>query len=171
MTTTAPIVSDLLLTDTFLIKGRVEGKYTRLGQMLDEYRRYFIKVRDATLVDLGTRDRIHTPLLQVNVEEILVAHELINLAGDPTAARLAQEGVVYQKVRVFYTGGLNIEVAGEIRPGSYENTDRATRRFFVVRNPKIKGLEIDGDQDLKLLMDMQYAILNKARLSYVYDFN
>ena len=43
------IVSDLLLTDAFLIKGQIENKYTRLSQVLDEYRKFFIRVRDATL--------------------------------------------------------------------------------------------------------------------------
>ena len=165
------IVSDLFLTDCFLIKGRIENKYCRLSQMLDEHRKYFLRVRDATLIDLGTRDHIQTPLLQVNVDEILVAHELIDAAGDATAARLAQPGLVYQKVRVFYTGNLNVEIAGEIKAGSYEITDRDSRRFFVMKSPQVRGMDFDGDKDMKLLKDMPYAILNKTRLSYVYDFN
>ena len=128
------IVSDLLLTDAFLIKGQVENKYTRLSQLLDEYRKYFLVVRDATLVDLNTRDRITTPLLHVNVDEILLAHELIETAGDPLAARLADE-VQTQRVRAFYTGNLNVEIAGDVRPGSYEADDRSTRRFFVMQRP------------------------------------
>ncbi|TAJ24713.1 MAG: hypothetical protein EPO68_01155 [Planctomycetota bacterium] len=165
------IVSDLLLTDCFLIKGRIENKYMRLSQMLDEHRKYFLRVRDATLVDLGTRDRIQTPLLHVNIEEVLLAHELVDAAGDPVRSRLAQDGEKWQKVRVFYTGGLNVEIAGEVRPGSYEITDRSSRRYFVMTSPKVRGMDFAGDKDLELLGKMQYAILNKARVSYVYDFN
>ena len=33
------IVSDLLLTDAFLIKGQVENKYTRLSQLLERVER------------------------------------------------------------------------------------------------------------------------------------
>jgi hypothetical protein len=54
---TLTIVSDLFLTDSFLIKGEVERKYNRLSQMLDEHRKYFLKVRNATLVDLWSADR------------------------------------------------------------------------------------------------------------------
>ncbi len=165
------IVSDLLLTDAFMIKGQVENKYTRLSQLLDEYRKFFIRVKDATLIDLNSRDRIQTPLLHVNVDEILLAHELIETAGDPHAARLASDGIKYQRVRVFYTGNLNIELAGLVRPGSYEADDRSTRRFFVMRKPDVRGMKIDGDRDLELLKGLSYAILNKTRLSYVYDFN
>jgi len=165
------IVSDLFLTDAFLIKGRVADKYTRLSQLLDEHRKYFLKIEDATMVDLVTRDRIQTPLLHMNVDEILLAHELIVTAGDPHAARMAQEGDVLNSVRAFYTGNLNLEVAGDVRPGCYEATDRKTRRFFVMQNPRISGLDLDGDDDLSLLTDLPYAVLNKTRLSYLYDFN
>ena len=167
------IVSDVLLTDAFLIKGQVENKYTRLSQLLDEYRKFFIRVRDATLVDLNSRDRIHTPLLHINLDEILFAHELIDEAGDPHQKQLATPAAeqVFHRVRVFYTGNLNVEVAGEVRPGSYEADDRSSRRFFVMNKPEVRGMKLEGDRDLELLKGLSYAILNKTRLSYVYDFN
>ena len=100
------IVSDLLLTDSFLIKGNIENKYTRLSQVLDETRRYFVKVRDATLIDLNSCERIQTPLLHVNVDEILLAHEFLDSGGDQAARELAKNQPTH-RVRVFYTGNLN----------------------------------------------------------------
>ena len=164
------IVSDLLLTDSFLIKGNVENKYTRLSQILDEHRKYFLKVRDATLIDLNSCERITTPLLHVNVDEILLGHEFLDRGGDTQLKELAKNQALH-RVRVFYTGALNIELGGEVRPGSYEADDRSTRRFFSMRNPVIRGFNDKGDQDLKLLTKLPYAILNKLRLSYIYDFN
>ncbi len=166
------LCTDLFLTDAFLIKGNVENKYTRLSKLLDEHRKTFVRVRDVTLIDLKSRERIQTPLLHMNVDEILMAHEYLDEAGDHARAELAreQEGTL-QRVRVFYTGNLNVEIAGSIRPGSYEVSDKATRRFFVMRDPKMRGFKDKGDKDLKQLIEMPYAILNKARLSYIYDFN
>ena len=165
------IVSDLLLTDAFLIKGQVENKYARLSQMLDEYRRYFLKVRDATLIDLGTRDRIETPLVHVNVDEILIAHEFLDSTTDPMIAKLAaDQEQATRRVRLFYTGNLNVELAGEVRPGSYEVDDRSTRRFFVMTKPEVRGMDLSGDRDLETLGKLDYAILNQTRLSYIYDF-
>jgi hypothetical protein len=164
------IVSDLLLTDSFLIKGNVENKYTRLSQILDEHRKYFLKVRDATLIDLNSCERITTPLLHVNVDEILLGHEFLDSGGDQQLKELAKNQALH-RVRVFYTGALNIEIGGEVRPGSYEADDRSTRRFFSMRNPVVRGFNDKGDQDLKLLSKLPYAILNKLRLSYIYDFN
>ncbi len=164
------IVSDMFLTDSFLIKGEVERKYNRLSQMLDEHRKYFIKVRNATLVDLNTCDRIVTPLLHVNMDEILLAHEFLDSSSDAAFAEL-YKNVNFSKVRVFFTGHLNVEVGGEVRPGSYEVDDRATRRFFVMRNPAVRGFNARDDKDLAQLKDLPYVIVNKTRLSYIYDFN
>lgn len=164
------IVTDLFLTDSFLIKGEVERKYARLSHMLDEHRKYFIKVRNATLVDLNTCDRIQTPLVHVNMDEILLAHEFLDSATDAQQSELYR-GQKYNKVRVFFTGHLNVEVGGEVRPGAYECDDRATRRFFVMRNPVLRGFKSHDDKDLDLITKLDYAILNKTRLSYIYDFN
>lgn len=164
------IVSDLFLTDSFLIKGEVENKYTRLSQILDEHRRYFIKVRNATLIDLNTCDRISTPLLHMNMDEILVAHEFLDTAGDMAQADLYRNQKL-QRIRVFFTGMLNLEVAGETRPGAYEVSDAATRRFFVMRNPVVRGFKTHGDKELGKLLGLSYLIVNKSRLSYIYDFN
>lgn len=164
------IVTDLFLTDTFLIKGTVENKYTRLSKMLDEHRKYFLRIRDVTLTDLNSCEEIHTPLLHMNIEEILLAHEFVDDAGDGTRADLAKTQFV-QRVRAFYTGPLNIELAGEIRPNAYEISDKATRRFFVMRNPKLRGFDAKSNSSLEQLLNLPYAILNKERLSYIYDFN
>jgi hypothetical protein len=164
------IVSDLFLTDSFLIKGEIENKYTRLSSLLDEHRRYFLKVRNATLVDLNTCDRITTPVLHVNMDEILLAHEFLDTANDPRQAELFKNQK-FNKVRVFFTGHLNLEVGGEVRPNSYEVDDRATRRFFAMRNPVLRGFNTRDDEDLTLLTKMSYVIVNKTRLSYIYDFN
>ena len=164
------IVSDLFLTDSFLIKGEIENKYTRLSQMLDEHRRYFVKVRNATLVDLNTCDRISTPLLHVNVDEILIAHEFLDSANDAAHAELYKNQKL-NRIRTFFTGHLNIEVGGEVRPGAYEVDDRASRRFFVMQRPVIRGFNAHEDQDLGLVKDLSYVIINKMRLSYIYDFN
>lgn len=164
------LCSDLFLTDAFLIKGNVEHKYTRLSKLLDEHRKTFLRVRDCTLIDLNSREQIKTPLLHMNLDEVLVAHEFLDEAGDGSRAALGKEQDV-QKVRVFYTGNLNIEIGGFIRPNAYEVTDKATRRFFVMRDPKLRGFKDHGDQDLKKMLDLPYVIINKSRLSYVYDFN
>ena len=40
-----------------------------------------------------------------------------------------------------------------------------------MRSPEVRGMKIEGDRDFELLKGLCYAILNKTRLSYIYDFN
>ena len=170
--TVITLCSDIFLTDAFLIKGNVEHKYTRLSKLLDEHRKTFLRIRDVTLIDLNSRERIQTPLLHMNVDEVLLAHEYLDEAGDANRPQLAAEQQDNLKnVRVFYTGNLNIEVGGAIQPNSYEAADPTSRRFFVMRKPKFRGFKDHGDQDLAGLHGLPYVILNKIRLSYIYDFN
>ena len=84
------LTTDLFLTDCFLVKGTVENKYTRLSRLLDGHRKSFLRVRDVTLIDLVSRERIQTPLLHMNLDEILMAHEFLDEAGDEAAANLAR---------------------------------------------------------------------------------
>ena len=108
----------------------------------------------------------------MNVDEILVAHEFLDSTTDPTIAKLAAERPSrLSRVRVFYTGNLNVEVAGNVRPNSYEVDDQNTRRFFVMTDPEVRGMNLDGDQDLETLTKLDWVILNKSRLSYIYDFS
>ncbi|MBI3819361.1 MAG: hypothetical protein HY286_11760 [Planctomycetes bacterium] len=165
------IVTDLLLTDAFLIKGSVDNKTKRLSDHLDQYRQNFISVREATLIDLRSRNEIRTPRILVNMERVVLAHEFLD-AGDFYLKKLSEaESRALISIRAFHVGSVNFEIAGEVRPGSYEINDK-NRRFFVVEEPKIRGIDLQGDDDpLAILARLKYLIVAKQRLSYIYDFN
>ena len=40
-----------------------------------------------------------------------------------------------------------------------------------MRNPQLRGFNAQDDADLGLLENLNYLIVNKTRLSYIYDFN
>ena len=157
-----------------LVRDTREGPLREASweEALDRAAASFLRVRDATLIDLGSRDRIQTPLVHVNIDEILMAHEFLDSTTDPMIAQMASERPQkLNRVRVFYTGNLNVEVAGNVRPGSYEIDDQNTKKFFVMTQPEVRGMNLEGDRDLENLAKMDWAILNKTRLSYVYDFS
>ncbi|HKE00858.1 MAG TPA: hypothetical protein VKE69_07610 [Planctomycetota bacterium] len=164
------LVTDLLVTDAFLIKGSVEPKPKRFFNLLDEWRSRFITVRDATLIDLRNRNTIRTPRILVNMERIVLAHEFIDTASDRTARALAQDRKLVS-IRAFHVGAVNFELAGQVRPGSYEPSE-AAKRFFVMERPSIRGIDVQGREDeLALLTQLDYVIVARDRLSYIYDFN
>lgn len=163
-------VEDVFLTDVFLIKGRLPNKTKRLTNLLEDFNRTFLPVHDATLVSLRNREVIRTATVMVNVAEVILAHELVDVAGDETLRRLASTAAKTTRVRAFYNGAMQFEIAGQIEPGAYESqTSATTRKFFIMQSPMIRGLDLQHS-DLALLKGLDYAILRRDRMAYVYDF-
>jgi hypothetical protein len=164
------VIEDLFLTDAFLIKGRLVGKYHRLGKVLEDLERTFLTIEDATLISLRGADVVRTPRVQVNVAEIVFAHELVDMGGDGTLRGLATDEKT-SRIRAFYRGGVQIELAGRVTPGAYEPSRGPSRRWFVLAEPRIRGLDVQGHPELGILEDLGYAIVQKSKLGYVYDFS
>ncbi len=170
MQTAPTIVTDLLVTDAFLIKGVVEPKPKRLAAFLDEYTSRFVSVRDAKLIDLRNRNTIQTPRILVNLDRIVLAHEFVDAAGDLHQQSLARDRNLVS-IRAFHVGSVNFEIAGDARPGSYDATF-PSKKYFIIERPKIRGIEFqEGHDELSILRSLDYLIVSKARLSYIYDFN
>ena len=113
--TMSPVfVEDLFLTDVFLIKGRLPNKSKRLTNLLEDYSRTFLHVQDATMVSLRTNEVIRTPTVMVNVNEVILAHELVEIAGDEVQRRLATGVEKQTRIRAFYNGASQFELAGLI---------------------------------------------------------
>lgn len=167
----APVfVEDIFLTDVFLIKGRLANKTRRLSNVLEDNERQYLQVQDATLVALRNNEVIKTPKVMINVDELVLAHELLDCAGDAVMKNLAAgDGGKVNRIRAFYKGSAQFEVAGQIEPGAYESNRMTRRKYFVMTGPIVRGLDLDH-ADLKILKGLEYAILKKDRMAYVYDF-
>jgi hypothetical protein len=168
-TTTPVFVEDVFVTNVFLIKGRLHGKGKRLTNTLEDWPRTFLHVRDATMVALRSKEVIRTPNVMVNLQELLFAHELLEIAGDEGMRRLGKSEKT-TRIRGFFGGSMQFELAGQVEPGAYESTQFAPRRFFIMKEPKVRGLDLDHPE-LQLLAKLDYAIVRKDRMAYVYDFS
>ncbi len=166
---TMAFVEDLFLTGVFLIKGRLPNKTKRLSNLLEDYSRTFLPVQDATLVSLRSREVIRTPTVMVNVREVLLAHELVDVAGDELQRRLAGPSEKTSSIRAFYSGPTQFEVAGRIEPGAYESQSGNGRKWFVMQQPSLRGLDL-SNPELAILGKLEYAILRRDQMAYVYDF-
>jgi hypothetical protein len=164
----APVfVEDLFLTDAFLIKGRLPLKNKRLTNMLEDHARTFLPIHDATMVSLRGSEVIHTPTVMVNIKEVILAHELLEIAGDAVQRRLATSNKTVM-IRAFYNGALQFELAGQIEPGAYD-LQSTGRKHFIMQRPVFRGLNMQHPE-LALLSTLDYAIIRKDKMAYVYDF-
>lgn len=170
MDSSSTLVTDLLVTDAFLITGTIEPRVKRLSTYLEEVQSTFVSVKDAKLVDLRSRNTITTPRILVNRERIVLAHEFLDAVSDTGLKALSTERELVQ-IRAFHVGAVNFEIAGSVRPGAYEVSDRS-KRFFVIEKPRLRGIEFkEGADELSVLKDLEYFVVAKQRLSYIYDFN
>jgi hypothetical protein len=162
-------VEDVFLTDVFLIKGRLPNKSKRLTNLLEDYGRAFLQVQDATMVALRNHEVIKTPTVMVNVDQVVLAHELVDTAGDGALRRLAGVSEKSTRIRAFYNGAMQYELAGLIEPGAYESQPMTGRKYFIMQKPVLRGLDL-GHPELALLKSLDYAIVRRDRMAYVYDF-
>jgi hypothetical protein len=164
------LVEDLVLTDAFLIKGKVEGKFGRLSKVLEHYEKRFLVISAATMIDLRCGDVIHTPRVHVNVDELVLLHEFVDAGGDMYLQNLSDKGK-NTRIRAFVHGVVNLELAGMIRSGAYETAGLDRGRFFVMEDCSVRGLEEGLERDFSLLSKMSYAIVNSRKIAYIYDFS
>jgi hypothetical protein len=163
------LVEDLFLTETFLIKGRLARKGQRLTKMLEDHERLFLTIEDAVMIALRGGEEIRTARVLVNTSEVILAHEFVDFAGDAVQRSLATNEKPV-RIRAFYNGGVQLELSGMIAPAAYEPAHPGGRRFFIMRDPVLRGLNLDEHRDLAQLRQMSYAIVAKHRLAYIYEF-
>ncbi|MCA8952173.1 MAG: hypothetical protein KDE27_21870 [Planctomycetes bacterium] len=168
-TATPVLVEDVFVTEVFLIKGRLAGKNKRLTNVLEDYRRTFLPVHDATMVSLRKNEVIRTPTVMVNVNEVLFAHELLELAGDE-GQRLLGNREKQTRIRAFYSGSVQFELGGLIEPGAYEQNPLTQRKYFIMQSPSLRGLDL-AHPEMKVLSNLEYAIVRRDAMAYVYDFS
>ena len=161
-TSTLPtIVEDLFFTSHFLIKGRLAGKYTRLGKMLEDAGKTFLTVEDATMISLRGPEVIRTPCVNINRSEIIFAHELVDVAGDNMARKMASNDKNV-RIRAFHSGTLQVELAGMVAPGAYE-PQNSSKWYFIMEKPVVRGLNYEANPDLKVLDSLPYASSARTR--------
>jgi putative Holliday junction resolvase len=81
--------------------------------MLEDHERTFLTIEDATMVSLRGGEVIRTPSVLIHRNELILAHELVEMAGDSTLKRMAANAKSTQ-IRAFYNGAVQIELSGKV---------------------------------------------------------
>jgi len=163
-------VKDLFLTDSFLVKGYVKTGGRRLTTYLNSLSSRFLEVHDATMIGVQKGDRIVTARAMVSVEEVLLANELIESAGDEMMKSLADPEKDRTLVNLYFSGKLPIEVTGKMLRRAYNRSDLGEQDFLVVTEPSIDGLGSHKAREFSVLKQAPYVVVNRRRLAYVFDY-
>jgi hypothetical protein len=163
------IVNHVFLTARFLIKGRVLTGEQRLTSFLRSYRRAFLSIEDITMFDLERSDQIVAARGQLRVEDILLAHEFLDVAGDMHSRALVErESQAYRMASIYFRAPTTFEVVGRVREEFLGGALQET--FFVVQEPNLRGLQERTERDFLQLKRMPYTIVNGGQVHCIFNY-
>ena len=153
------MVNHLFVTPRFLVKGRIATGDLRLSSFLTSYRRPFLNIDDLSLLEWSTNSRIVAAQGQVRFDDIVLAHEFLEVSGDSHRKAMAEEDEQsFQMASLYLRAPCPWELFGRVKRDVVQATGADT--FLVVRDPEIRGLESEAAEELELLARLPYLILN-----------
>jgi len=163
------IVNHLFLTQRFLVKGNVRTGDLRLSSFLNSVRRPWLAIENATLIDLRQPDRVFAKTTTLRLEDVVLAHEFLDLAGDPLRKSLAvQEQNEFRMLSVYFRAPCRLELLGRAR---HDAVDAGTGdEFFVVMEPLLRGFDDKDSADVQSLKNMTYAIVNRRQVHCFFQY-
>jgi len=167
------IVNHLFLTQRFLVKGNVRTSELRLSSFLNSVRRPWLAVEDATILEFDRPDRVTTKQYALRLSDVVLAHEYLDLSGDPLRKSLAQsERDDFRSFSIHFRAPCRLEMVGRIRREALESGQGD--EFFVALDPLLRGFEEKEDEQLpaevKSLKSLNYAILNRAQVHAFFPY-
>ena len=129
-------IKDLLLTDTFLIKGHLNTGGQRLSTYLNSTPRSFLEVEKAILVNHVQREDAETARILVRVDEIMLAHEM-ETTGDESLRLLAEPEKDLLAIAA-HTGGMTpLKLSGKVSRRAIER-DKGSHRPRVTQGERFR---------------------------------
>ncbi|MEW6746326.1 MAG: hypothetical protein AB1486_26590 [Planctomycetota bacterium] len=162
------LVNHIFLTDAFLAKGHVPTGAKRLTNYLNSLTRPFLVVQDVTMIATDSNDKILSNEALIPVQDIILAHELLEEGGDATARELCARGLSNASMSGFYRGRFKLDIAGRIRWRATEANNG--RDFFVIQDPTVSGLSQKRTREFNLLRQLPYLIVNRRKLSALFIY-
>jgi hypothetical protein len=163
------IVNHLFLTQRFLVKGNVRTGDLRLSSFLNSVRRPWLSIENATLIDLRLPDRVFAKTTTLRLADVILAHEFLDLAGDPLRRSLAvQEQNDFRMLSIYFRAPCRLEMLGRAR---HDAVDAGTGdEFFVVMEPLLRGFDDKDAADVQALKNMNYAIVNRRQVHCFFQY-
>lgn len=162
-----PVREDLLVTDFFLFLGTVEGKVQRLSRALEDHRQPFLSLRDASRIDLETGEEVESPQFLVNLEQVVLAHEFVDLTGDEGWKMLSQERAL-ARVQAETRGRFSFRLTGLVPRDALASPLLEEKAFFVLRDPEIRVRPHPAEEAARLLERLSYVIVRKPWVSNIF---
>ena len=161
-------LKDVLYTDTFLIKGHADTGERRLSSFLNNTRKRFIEVEEATLFRHDGGERIPSSRMDVNIRDILFAHESED-TGDEVLRNLAKQKRDEIGMTAYFSSTTPLQLSGRIHKSAFDSDPQRRHDFIVVVQPEFQGLPGNTTSEYELLRNLDYVIVNRDRLAFIFQ--
>ncbi len=157
------------MTTQYLAKGRIPTGESRLTTFLQGYQRPFLSVEDITLYSLEKDQKIIASRGHIRREDLVLAHEFVDIGGDHFQKALADntgsDSVVASVVLRQPSGW---EILGKVKPEFLEQPQ--SDGFSVMMQPEFRGIEDRGVREFESLKGLPYLILNRAHVHCLFRY-
>ncbi len=159
-------LKDLILTDTFLLKGHVKTGDQRLSTFLNTTPRRFLEMDEVTFVRHTGGESVLIPHMLVRVEEILLAHEMEE-TGDEGLKHLAEREKDEVAVTVLFGGAMPLQLSGKVSRRAVERATSSRHNFIVVVEPVLQEFTGRASQESAIFAELPYLIANRGQLAFI----
>ncbi len=156
-----PIV---LLTESYLIRGRLEKSRRRLTTYLNKVRRTHIDVLEASLVELDSAHRRDVNVLRVGLSSIVLAHEFVPVESHVLLQEVLGADRRRCPVSIHLGSTRPIGIRGEVAARVLEEWSDDENPFVVVSAPRFEHLESFGESIQSVFQAFPYVIVGRARV-------
>jgi len=158
-------LKDMILTETFLLKGHISTGNQRLSSFLNSIPKRFLEMNEVTAIDCLHNVKLTSARMLLRVEEIILAHELVE-AGDESLRLLAAQERDEVTVTARSSGAAPLIVSGRVSRRSLEHDSPGQHEFVVFIEPRFEGLTGTAQDTFK---DLPYVIANRGRIALIYQ--
>jgi len=159
-------LKDLLFTEERLIKGHVQTGGQRLSTFLNNSRRRFLEVEEASLIQHDTGDRVQSSLALVRINALLFAYEMEE-SGDEGLRTLGGRDRAAVDVHMHLESKIRLSLTGLVRKRALESDTARRHDFLVLENPRIRGFSPEWGPEYALIQSAPYLIVNRDRISII----
>ena len=158
-------LKDLILTDTFLLKGHISTGDHRLSSFLNAIPKRFLEMNEVTVIDYIRGLRSTNSRILLRVEKIILAHES-GEQGDESLRLLAAQERDEATVTAQFSGSTGLVVSGRVSKRALEHDTPGQHEFIVFSEPRFEGLTSIAQDAFK---DLPYVIVNRGRIDLLYE--
>ena len=158
-------LKDMILTDTFLLKGHISTGGHRLSSFLNNIPKRFLEINEVTVTDHIRDMRFTNARMMLRVEEIILAYELAE-TGDESLRLMAAQERDEVTVTARFSGAVPLIASGRVSRRILEHDMPGQHEFVVLSEPRLDGLPGTVQDAFK---DVTYVIANRGRIALIYE--